>query len=146
MEYRTTRGLRGRRLAVQVDDLSKSKTYGGGRVCAVSGCETGCPRTSLHHLRPAQRGLEGRAQAALSQAASARRDDPVMQLRAVRPRVRHEQPRREVLQRRLPHEGLPGPGRGDPSGEYRRVACLQGELRDSRLELVADEARDSRLR
>jgi hypothetical protein len=40
MEYRSTRGLRGRRLSVQVDDMTKSKTYGGGRTCTVAGCET----------------------------------------------------------------------------------------------------------
>jgi hypothetical protein len=40
MEYRNTRGMRGRRVSMQVDDMIRTKTYGQGRVCIVSGCET----------------------------------------------------------------------------------------------------------
>ena len=40
MEYRSTGGLRGRRLSLQVDDAVRAKTYGAHRVCAVDGCET----------------------------------------------------------------------------------------------------------
>jgi hypothetical protein len=40
MELRSTRGLRGRRLSLQVDDMLRTRTYGRGRVCIVSGCDT----------------------------------------------------------------------------------------------------------
>ena len=40
MEYRSTRGLRGRRLSLQIDDAVRAKTYGARRVCVVEGCDT----------------------------------------------------------------------------------------------------------
>jgi hypothetical protein len=41
VEYRGTRGLRGRTLSMQVDTtMMHTKTYGSGRVCRVEGCGT----------------------------------------------------------------------------------------------------------
>jgi len=40
MEYRSTRGLRGHRLSMQIDDMVRARTYGAGRVCAHEGCTT----------------------------------------------------------------------------------------------------------
>ena len=42
-----------------------------------------------------------------------------LRLRAVRARVHHDQPRQEVLQRRLSHESLPGPRDGVAARERR---------------------------
>jgi hypothetical protein len=40
MEFRSSNGLRGRRMYTQADELLRTKTYGVGRVCNVEGCKT----------------------------------------------------------------------------------------------------------
>jgi hypothetical protein len=40
MEFRSANAFRGRRILSAADDLSRARTYGSGRVCAVPGCGT----------------------------------------------------------------------------------------------------------
>ena len=40
MDYRSSRGLRGHRVSMKVDEMIRTKTYGQGRVCMVDGCDT----------------------------------------------------------------------------------------------------------
>jgi len=40
MDYRSTRGVRGHRVYMKVDDMIRTKTYGQGRVCVVENCDT----------------------------------------------------------------------------------------------------------
>ena len=117
---RTSR--RGRSLHSVADDMLKTKTYGVGRICVVDGCGTrlsaynpssvcalhgGAWQDDFHRERP--------------QVEPARRDHPPLRFRAVRSRVHDHEPGQEVLQRRLPHEGVPGPGHGGaPHGRHER--------------------------
>jgi len=40
MEFRSANAFRGHRILSAADDLSRARTYGSGRVCAVPGCGT----------------------------------------------------------------------------------------------------------
>jgi len=40
MEFRSSNAFRGHRILSAADDLSRARTYGSGRVCAVPGCGT----------------------------------------------------------------------------------------------------------
>jgi hypothetical protein len=40
MEFRSSNAFRGRRILSAADDLSRARTYGSGRVCAIPGCGT----------------------------------------------------------------------------------------------------------
>ena len=122
MEFRSTRALRGSRLHDVADVMLKTKTYGAGRICMVDGCGT---RLSAYNPSSVC-ALHGGAwqddyHRTTRKATPARGDHAPLRVRAVRPRVHDDQPRQEVLQRRLPHEGLPGPRHGvAPHGRRRR--------------------------
>ena len=102
------------------------------RICMVDGCGT---RLSAYNPSSVCAlhggGMAGGVPPRRTKVDAARGDLSSLCLRAVWPRVHHDQPRKEVLQRRLPHEGLPGPRHGvapDERGRHGHDACPPREL------------------